>query len=163
MTIAAADSGPPGGLCRDCLAPVAAGEERDRCRRCSSPRLLRHPELDALTLAHIDCDAFYASIEKRDKPALADKPLRFHVADAKSLAEHDHQVHSGPRDRVKDTVAVFHRGRHRFVQQHVLAALRSFDCLGDRSSAAACVRARPPPSRRLQFNGVRDERGRLAS
>jgi DNA polymerase-4 len=78
MSIAAAstvDSGPPGGLCRDCLAPVATGEERDRCRRCSSPRLLRHPELDALTLAHIDCDAFYASIEKRDNPALADKPV----------------------------------------------------------------------------------------
>jgi DNA polymerase-4 len=76
MSIAATtDSGPPGGLCRDCLAPLAAGQERDRCRRCSSPRLLRHPELEALTLAHIDCDAFYASIEKRDDPTLADKPL----------------------------------------------------------------------------------------
>jgi DNA polymerase-4 len=62
-------------MCRDCLAPLAAGQERDRCRRCSSPRLLRHPELDALTLAHIDCDAFYASVEKRDDPTLADKPL----------------------------------------------------------------------------------------
>jgi DNA polymerase IV len=32
-------------------------------------------ELYRLTLAHIDCDAFYASIEKRDNPELADKPV----------------------------------------------------------------------------------------
>ncbi|TGW06427.1 DNA polymerase IV, partial [Mesorhizobium sp. M2D.F.Ca.ET.145.01.1.1] len=40
-----------------------------------SPRLARHPELYRLHLAHIDCDAFYAAIEKRDNPALKDKPL----------------------------------------------------------------------------------------
>lgn len=64
---------PPPGFCRDCLslAPPAAG----RCRDCGSPRLLRHPELDRLTLAHIDCDAFYAAIEKRDNPDLRDKPV----------------------------------------------------------------------------------------
>ncbi|MGC1661883.1 MAG: DNA polymerase IV, partial [Bradyrhizobium sp.] len=27
------------------------------------------------TFAHIDCDAFYATVEKRDNPALADKPV----------------------------------------------------------------------------------------
>lgn len=60
-------------FCRDCLAP-ARGEER-RCRACGSPRLLRHPELLQLSIAHIDCDAFYASIEKRDNPDLADLPV----------------------------------------------------------------------------------------
>ena len=60
------------GFCRDCLANAAAGS---RCPSCFSPRLLRHPELDTLTLAHVDCDAFYATIEKRDDPSLNDKPL----------------------------------------------------------------------------------------
>src|SRR5439155_16267351 len=46
-----------------------------RCGACGSPRLLRHPQLDALAIAHVDCDAFYATIEKRDDPTLADKPL----------------------------------------------------------------------------------------
>ncbi|AJY47255.1 DNA polymerase IV [Martelella endophytica] len=61
------------GLCRDCLTGTS-GDER-RCRRCGSPRLLRHAELDTLSIAHIDCDAFYAAIEKRDNPELADKPV----------------------------------------------------------------------------------------
>ncbi|AXS40876.1 DNA polymerase IV [Breoghania sp. L-A4] len=63
----------PAGYCRDCLKPVKATVER--CRACGSPRLIRHPELATLTIAHIDCDAFYASVEKRDHPELADKPL----------------------------------------------------------------------------------------
>src|SRR3954462_10111074 len=46
-----------------------------RCGECGSPRLVRHGQLPSLTLAHIDCDAFYATIEKRDNPALADKPV----------------------------------------------------------------------------------------
>ena len=61
-------------FCRDCFRRVyddAAG----RCAMCLSPRILRHPELFSLTLAHIDCDAFYASVEKRDDPSLADRPL----------------------------------------------------------------------------------------
>jgi DNA polymerase-4 len=60
-------------LCRDCLTPVPAGASR--CPACGSPRLLAHPERDSLDIAHIDCDAFYAAVEKRDNPALRDKPL----------------------------------------------------------------------------------------
>ncbi|MGE0231716.1 MAG: DNA polymerase IV [Flavobacteriaceae bacterium] len=60
------------GLCRDCLAPSPHGT---RCQACGSPRIVRHPELDRLSIAHLDCDAFYASIEKRDNPALRDKPV----------------------------------------------------------------------------------------
>ena len=59
-------------FCRDCFADVGAAP---RCPNCGSPRVIRHPELDTLTIAHIDCDAFYAAIEKRDDPSLADKPL----------------------------------------------------------------------------------------
>ena len=60
-------------FCRDCLADVP--DQATRCPACRSPRCVRHPELDRLTIAHIDCDAFYATIEKRDDPSLRDKPL----------------------------------------------------------------------------------------
>jgi len=36
---------------------------------------MSHPELFDLSIAHMDCDAFYASVEKRDNPALRDKPV----------------------------------------------------------------------------------------
>ena len=59
-------------LCRDCLSKA---NHTERCLECGSPRILRHPELFELSIAHMDCDAFYASVEKRDNPELADKPL----------------------------------------------------------------------------------------
>jgi len=62
-------------LCRDCLSRAPANSAGENCPKCGSRRMLRHPELEMLTLAHIDCDAFYATVEKRDNPALADKPV----------------------------------------------------------------------------------------
>ncbi|MDR3468959.1 MAG: DNA polymerase IV [Xanthobacteraceae bacterium] len=60
-------------FCRDCLTdlPIAAR----RCTQCGSPRIARHTALPDLTLAHIDCDAFYATVEKRDNPEIADRPV----------------------------------------------------------------------------------------
>lgn len=61
------------GFCRDCLERIVGFETR--CPVCGSPRLIHHEELDQLSIAHIDCDAFYAAIEKRDRPDLADRPV----------------------------------------------------------------------------------------
>jgi DNA polymerase-4 len=60
-------------FCRDCLADAAP--DNRRCSACGSPRLARHPELETLAVAHIDCDAFYATVEKRDDPSLAAEPV----------------------------------------------------------------------------------------
>lgn len=60
-------------LCRDCLGT----DVRDgrRCVACGSPRVVVHDELARLDIAHLDCDAFYASVEKRDRPELRDVPV----------------------------------------------------------------------------------------
>lgn len=59
-------------LCRDCLTSF---DTEGRCPSCGSLRVVRHPELFDLSIAHMDCDAFYASVEKRDNPDLRDKPV----------------------------------------------------------------------------------------
>lgn len=59
-------------LCRDCLEEFATGS---LCPSCRSRRIVAHDELWDLSIAHMDCDAFYASVEKRDNPALASKPV----------------------------------------------------------------------------------------
>jgi len=64
---------PISALCRDCL--YADTRESDICPQCGSDRMIAHGELGQLSIAHIDCDAFYAAIEKRDDPSLIDKPL----------------------------------------------------------------------------------------
>jgi DNA polymerase IV len=59
-------------VCRDCATLY---DSKSRCIKCNSPSILNHPELYTLSIAHMDCDAFYASVEKRDNPTLADKPV----------------------------------------------------------------------------------------
>jgi len=60
-------------LCRDCF--WTGGAAVKRCPDCGSPRIVANAELDRLAIAHMDCDAFYASVEKRDRPELRDRPV----------------------------------------------------------------------------------------
>jgi len=59
-------------LCRDCFR---RGAFERRCPACGSPRIVAHAELERLSIAHMDCDAFYASVEKRDRPELRDQAV----------------------------------------------------------------------------------------
>lgn len=65
-------SGKTQTYCRDCAHP---GLRDQPCSHCGGRNGLFHPELSELSIAHVDCDAFYASIEKRDNPDIAHKPV----------------------------------------------------------------------------------------
>lgn len=67
-----ADSAAP-GFCPNCQT-LAEGPQK-LCTACGTGRIISHPELFSLSIAHLDCDAFYAAIEKRDNPELADRPV----------------------------------------------------------------------------------------
>lgn len=64
-------------LCRACGSAgfVGGNTPPASCPSCDSADIRWHAELFDLCLAHLDCDAFYASVEKRDNPDLADKPV----------------------------------------------------------------------------------------
>ena len=61
------------GFCPNCL--VVRADNDEACSECDGRRIIAHSEIFDLSIAHLDCDAFYAAIEKRDDPSLADKPV----------------------------------------------------------------------------------------
>lgn len=74
MTVVLSDAGGPTALCRDCAAALTV-RGTGRCPVCGGRRVMAHRELHDLAIGHIDCDAFYATVEKRDRPDLVSRPL----------------------------------------------------------------------------------------
>ncbi|WP_438997380.1 DNA polymerase IV [Candidatus Puniceispirillum sp.] len=64
-------------LCRTCGQTGFIGDDvaPTTCPSCHGHDIRSHPEMFDLNIAHIDCDAFYASVEKRDNPELRDRPV----------------------------------------------------------------------------------------
>ena len=60
-------------LCRDCMRRSSV--DVTRCGHCGSPRTIDLEAAEGLAIAHVDCDAFYAAVEKRDDASLRDKPV----------------------------------------------------------------------------------------
>lgn len=68
-------------FCPHCLS---LAQTSPRCSSCTG-KVLSHPELFDLSIAHIDADAFYASVEKHDDPSIAERPLIVGGAGARSV------------------------------------------------------------------------------
>ncbi|HBT35942.1 MAG TPA: DNA polymerase IV, partial [Hyphomonas sp.] len=60
-------------LCRDCFH--LSDDDSAACPRCGRHRVIRNKHITTLAIAHLDCDAFFAAIEKRDDPSLKDRPV----------------------------------------------------------------------------------------
>ena len=77
MTQNETKTGKNGWICRHCFqfGSVSSNMALRRCPKCSDARILIHPEILNLSIAHVDCDAFFAAVEKRDRPELAEKPV----------------------------------------------------------------------------------------
>lgn len=58
-------------LCRDC----GLYSSTNKCSGCNSLNIISHEEIKILNIAHIDCDSFFCSVEKRDNPEIRNKPV----------------------------------------------------------------------------------------
>ena len=62
-------------ICRSCSFQFNTKDIVKHCPKCASTRILGHREIRSLSIAHVDCDSFYASVENRDNPRLKNKPV----------------------------------------------------------------------------------------
>ena len=60
-------------VCRECFKTFII--KKEFCDKCYSVNIISNDEIEDLNIAHVDCDAFYASIEKRDNPNYKNNPL----------------------------------------------------------------------------------------
>ena len=60
-------------VCRECFKTF--NEKKEFCNKCYSANLVSNNEIENLNIAHVDCDAFYAAIEKRDNPKYKNFPI----------------------------------------------------------------------------------------
>lgn len=60
-------------VCRECFKTF--NEKKEFCNKCYSANLISNNEIENLNIAHVDCDAFYAAIEKRDNPKYKNFPI----------------------------------------------------------------------------------------
>ena len=60
-------------ICRECFKTFNI--KKEFCDKCYSVNIISNYEIEDLNIAHVDCDAFYASIEKRDNPNYKNTPI----------------------------------------------------------------------------------------
>ena len=62
-------------ICRECLKKWDSKKILSKCNFCQSNNVYFHREFNELSIAHLDCDSFYAAVEKRDNKTLKYKPV----------------------------------------------------------------------------------------